>query len=113
MSSAKTPRPGLAIAPEVARAGDVLTVCQLDRQGRALHDLIVLGRKLDRMGIGLMSAPAKIDTSSGGGRLVFHVFGTLAESERNLVRGRKSGWSEVLGLAQTQTPARGFTRKQH
>jgi len=113
MSSAKTPRPGLAIAPEVARAGDVLTVCQLDRQGRALHDLIVLGRKLDRMGIGLMSAPAKIDTSSGGGRLVFHVFGTLAESERNLVRGRKSGWSKLLDLAKRQPVAKLYAEKQH
>jgi DNA invertase Pin-like site-specific DNA recombinase len=40
---------------EVARAGDVLTVWRLDRLGRSLHDLILLGRKLDEMGVGLMS----------------------------------------------------------
>jgi len=55
---------------------------------RSLHDLILLGRKLDEMGIGLMSVQEKIDTSSSGGRLVFHMFGALAEFERNLVRER-------------------------
>src|SRR3954452_2872717 len=55
ISGAKAARPGLAMALEVARAGDVLTVWRLDRLGRSLHDLILLGRKLDEMGIGLMS----------------------------------------------------------
>jgi DNA invertase Pin-like site-specific DNA recombinase len=53
ISGAKAARPGLAMALEVARAGDVLTVWRLDRLGRSLHDLILLGRKLDEMGIGL------------------------------------------------------------
>jgi|SRR5215210_4302404 DNA invertase Pin-like site-specific DNA recombinase len=88
ISGAKAARPGLAMALEVARAGDVLTVWRLDRLGRSLHDLILLGRKLDEMGIGLMSVQEKIDTSSSGGRLVFHMFGALAEFERNLVRER-------------------------
>src|SRR3954447_855041 len=69
ISGAKAARPGLAMALEVARAGDVLTVWRLDRLGRSLHDLILLGRKLDEMGIGLMSVQEKIDTSSSGGRL--------------------------------------------
>ena len=77
MSGAKAARPGLNLALEVARAGDVLTVWRLDRLGRSLHDLILLGRKLDEMGIGLMSVQEKIDTSSSGGRLVFHMFGAL------------------------------------
>src|SRR5271154_4853027 len=86
MSGAKAARPGLTLALEVARTGDVLTVWRLDRLGRSLHDLILLGRKLDEMGIGLMSVQEKIDTGSSGGRLVFHMFGALAEFERNLVR---------------------------
>ncbi len=53
----------------------MLTVWRLDRLGRLLHDLILLGRKLDEMGIGLMSVQEKIGTSSSGGRLVFHIFG--------------------------------------
>jgi hypothetical protein len=68
MSGAKAARPGLAMALEVARAGDVLTVWRLDRLGRSLHDLILLGRRLDEMGVGLMSLREKIDTSSSGGR---------------------------------------------
>src|SRR5579875_1774723 len=68
MSGAKAARPGLAMALEVARAGDVLTVWRLDRLGRSLHDLILLGRRLDEMGVGLRSLREKIDTSSSGGR---------------------------------------------
>ena len=89
ISGAKAARPGLAMALEVARAGDVLTVWRLDRLGRSLHDLILLGRKLDEAGVGLMSVQEKIDTSCSGGRLVFHMFGALAEFERNLVRERQ------------------------
>jgi DNA invertase Pin-like site-specific DNA recombinase len=73
------------MALEVARAGDVLTVWRLDRLGRSLHDLILLGRKLDEMGIGLMSVQEKIDTSSSGGRLVFHMFGALADDAESVV----------------------------
>ena len=60
-------RPGLAVALEVARSGDVLVVWRLDRLGRSLHDLIVLAKQLDGAGIGLMSLQEKIDTSSSGG----------------------------------------------
>ena len=83
MSGAKAARPGLTLALEVARAGDVLTVWRLDRLGRSLHDLILLGRKLDELGIGLMSVQEKIDTSSSGGKLVFHMFGALADDMRS------------------------------
>ena len=88
MSGAKAARPGLAMVMEVARSGDVLTVWRLDRLGRSLHDLILLAEKLDDVGIGLMSLQEKIDTSSSGGKLIFHMFGALAEFERNLIRER-------------------------
>ena len=84
MSGAKAARPGLAQAMEMARAKDVLTVWRLDRLGRSLHDLIVLTRTLDDAGIGLISLQGKIDTSSSGGKLIFHMFGALAEFQRNL-----------------------------
>jgi DNA invertase Pin-like site-specific DNA recombinase len=106
MSGAKAARPGLTMALEVARTGDVLTVWRLDRLGRSLHDLIVLGRKLDEMGIGLMSVQEKIDTSSSGGRLVFHMFGALAEFERNLVRERTQA-----GLNAARARAQGWASK--
>jgi DNA invertase Pin-like site-specific DNA recombinase len=88
ISGAKAERPGLALALEVARAGDTLIVWRLDRLGRSLHDLILLARKLEEAGIGLMSVQEKIDTSSSGGRLIFHMFGALAEFERDLIRER-------------------------
>ena len=126
ISGAKAARPGLAMALEVARAGDVLAVWRLDRLGRSLHDLILLGGKLDEMGIGLMSVQEKIDTSSSGGRLVFHMFGALAEFERNLVRertqagltaararGRKGGRPKVLDPAKRQLVAKLYAEKQH
>ena len=126
ISGAKAARPGLAMALEVARDGDVLTVWRLDRLGRSLHDLILLGRKLDERGIGLMSVQEKIDTSSSGGRLVFHMFGALAEFERNLVRertqaglnaararGRKGGRPKVLEPAKRQLAVKLYNEKQH
>ena len=126
ISGAKAARPGLAMALEVARAGDVLTVWRLDRLGRSLHDLILLGRKLDEMGIGLMSVQEKIDTSSSGGRLVFHMFGALAEFERNLIRerteaglaaararGRKGGRPRSLGKDKRRLVVQLYNGKQH
>jgi DNA invertase Pin-like site-specific DNA recombinase len=87
-SGAKADRPGLKLALEVARAGDLLVVWRLDRLGRSLGDLIALGRTLERRGVGLKSLKEQIDTTSSGGRLVFHMFGALAEFERDLVRER-------------------------
>jgi DNA invertase Pin-like site-specific DNA recombinase len=67
MSGAMAARPGLAMALEVARAGDVLAVWRLDRLGRSLHDLILLGRRLDEMGVGQTCAQEKIGARSSGG----------------------------------------------
>lgn len=107
MSGAKAARPGLAMVTEVARSGDVLTVWRLDRLGRSLHDLILLAEKLDDVGIGLMSLQEKIDTSSSGGKLIFHMFGALAEFERNLIRERT-----YAGLAAVRSHAAGGRASQ-
>ena len=88
ISGAKAERPGLALALEVARAGDTLVVWRLDRLGRSLKDLIALAERLDKRGIGLRSLKEALDTTSSGGRLVFHMFGALAEFERDLIRER-------------------------
>ena len=88
ISGAKAERPGLALALEVARAGDTLVVWRLDRLGRSLKDLIALAEGLDKRGVGLKSLKEALDTTSSGGRLVFHMFGALAEFERDLIRER-------------------------
>lgn len=87
-SGAKTARPGLSLALEVARTGDVLVVWRLDRLGRSLKDLIELVSTLAAQGVGLSSLQASLSTTNHSGRLIFHLFGALAEFERNLIRER-------------------------
>jgi DNA invertase Pin-like site-specific DNA recombinase len=87
-SGASTERLGLTHVLETARRDDILVVWRLDRLGRSLKHLIHLVEKLDQQGIGLRSLQENIDTTTSGGRLVFHLFGALAEFERNLIRER-------------------------
>lgn len=84
ISGAKAEKPGLKKALDYLRAGDVLAVWRLDRLSRSLKDLIELINQLEEKGIGLKSIHESIDTSSTSGKLIFHIFGALAEFERNL-----------------------------
>lgn len=88
MSGAKAERPGLSQALDQLRAGDVLVVWRLDRLGRTLTNLIALLNDLQARGIGFQSLTESIDTTTPGGKLIFHVFGALAEFERDLIRER-------------------------
>ena len=81
-------RPGLERALDSLREGDTLIVWRLDRLGRSLKDLIELVGQLERKGVALRSLQEANDTTSPGGKLIFHVFGALAEFERNLIRER-------------------------
>ena len=81
-------RSGLDRARDLLRRGDVLVVWRLDRLGRSLKHLIELITELEGGGIGFLSLQEAIDTTTPGGKLVFHVFGALAEFERNLIRER-------------------------
>lgn len=87
-SGAKTDRPGLAEALAYVRNGDVLVVWKLDRLGRSLPHLIDTVAKLEKRGVGFKSITEAIDTTTPGGRLVFHIFGALGEFERDLIRER-------------------------
>jgi DNA invertase Pin-like site-specific DNA recombinase len=88
MSGAKADRPGLKQAFDFARSGDTLIVWRLDRLGRSLKDLIALVEELESRKIGFRSLQESIDTTTSGGKLIFHLFGALAEFERNLIRER-------------------------
>ena len=88
ISGAKADRPGLKKALDFARAGDTLIVWRLDRLGRSLKDLIALVEELETSKIGFRSLQESIDTTTSGGKLIFHLFGSLAEFERNLIRER-------------------------
>jgi DNA invertase Pin-like site-specific DNA recombinase len=87
-SGAKTERIGLEEALNYVRKGDTLVVWRLDRLGRSLPHLITTMTDLEERGIGFKSLTENIDTTTSGGKLIFHIFGALAEFERNLIRER-------------------------
>lgn len=88
ITGSKIQRPGLEAALEFARENDVIVVWRLDRLSRSLKDLIEMVALLDSKKVGLRSLHESIDTSSSSGKLIFHIFGALAEFERNLIRER-------------------------
>lgn len=73
---------------EHVRTGDTLVVSRLDRLGRSLSHLIQTATGLEARGVGFKSLQEGIDTTTSGGKLVFHIFGVLAEFERLLIRER-------------------------
>jgi DNA invertase Pin-like site-specific DNA recombinase len=87
-SGKNTARPELEACLKSLREGDTLIVWRLDRLGRSLADLIRLTQALQGRGVGFASLTERIDTRSPTGQLVFHLFGALAEFERNLIRER-------------------------
>ncbi|MGX1841163.1 recombinase family protein [Streptomyces diastaticus] len=72
-------------ALDYARPGDTLVVPSLDRLGRSIQDLIAIVGGLRKRGIGFQSLHESLDTTTPGGRLVFHVFAALAEFIRELI----------------------------
>jgi DNA invertase Pin-like site-specific DNA recombinase len=87
-SGAKAERKGLEDALEYVREGDILVVWRLDRLGRSLKHLIETITELNNRNIGFKSLTENIDTTTSGGKLVFHIFGALAEFERDIIRER-------------------------
>ena len=98
---AKSDRPGLTEALNFMREGDVLVVWKLDRLGRSLKHLIetVLGLRLAQKGF--RSLQENVDTNTSGGKLFFHIFGALAEFERDIIRDRTKA-----GLASARSRGR-------
>lgn len=93
-SGALRDRPELKAAIDYVREGDTLVVWKLDRLARSLKQLIETVAMLEARGIGLRSLTESIDTTTAGGRLIFHIFGALAEFERTVIRERtKAGLS--------------------
>jgi DNA invertase Pin-like site-specific DNA recombinase len=105
VSGSVTERPGLTQALSHLRPGDTLVVWRLDRLGRSLPHLIETVAQLQQRGVGFRSLQEQIDTTTSGGKLVFHVFGALAEFERDLIRERTHA-----GLAAARARGRLFGR---
>src|SRR3954447_11471756 len=125
-SGGKATRTGLAQALALLRQGDVLAVWRLDRLGRTLKHLIELMGDLERQGIGFQSVTEAIDTTTANGKLFFHLFGALAEFERNLIRertqaglqaararGRKGGRTKALDAEQRALAVELYERRKH
>ena len=119
-------RSGLARVKELLRAGDVLVVWRLDRLGRSLKHLLELMSELEEKGVGFLSLNEAIDTTTPGGRLIFQVFGALAEFERGIIqertkaglqaaraRGRLGGRPKALNLAQRAMAVDLYCQKKH
>jgi DNA invertase Pin-like site-specific DNA recombinase len=125
-SGAKAERKGLEEALDYVRKGDTLVVWRLDRLGRSLPHLIATMTGLEELGIGFKSLTENIDTTTSGGKLIFHIFGALAEFERNLIRerttagltaarerGRTGGRPKVLTGRQLSIAQSLYNDKQH
>jgi DNA invertase Pin-like site-specific DNA recombinase len=86
---------------EFARSDDIIVVWKLDRLGRSLKQLIEIVTELQRRNVGFRSLTENIDTTSPGGKLIFHIFGSLAKFERDLIRERT-----LAGLAAARARGR-------
>lgn len=127
ISGAKAERPGLLTALSYLRDGqDTLVVWRLDRLGRSLKQLIELITALEERNIGFQSLQESIDTTTSGGKLIFHIFGALAEFERNLIRertkaglaaararGRQGGRPRVLNQRKLQLAYKLYDEQEH
>lgn len=100
-SGAQRDRPQFSAALQYTRTGDTLVVWKLDRLARSLRQLIETVEGLEARGIGFRSLTESIDTTTNGGKLVFHLFAALAEFERGLIRERT-----VAGLAAARARGR-------
>lgn len=99
-------RPELHHCLKALRPNDVLVVWRLDRLGRSLTDLVKIVSDLEQNGVGFESLSEKIETTSAAGRLMFHVFASLADFERNLIKERTQA-----GLAAARARGRSGGRK--
>lgn len=99
-------RPELEKCLQTLRSGDTLTVWRLDRLGRSLKDLVAIVSELEAQEVGFKSLTESIDTTSAGGKLIFHIFGGLAEFERSLIQERTKA-----GLAAARARGRKGGRK--
>ncbi len=113
LSGAKTNRPGLEEILGFIRKGDTLIVWKLDRLGRSLKHLIQVMQLLDERGIYFKSVQESLDTSTPGGKLIFHVFGALAEFERDIIRERTlAGLAAARARGRKGGRPRKLTKKQ-
>ena len=126
VSGAKTARPELLKAREHLRKGDTFIVWRLDRLGRSVKDLLEWVAWFESEGVAFKSLQENIDTSTPTGKLIFHVFASIAEFERSLIqertraglaaarsRGRVGGRKKSLDEVKTKALQSLYDAKEH
>ena len=112
ISGARAERPILAQVLETLRAGDVLVIWKLDRLGRSLTHLLTIVTDLMTRQVGLKSLNDPIDTTTPQGRLIFNLFASLAEFEREVIRERtQAGLSAARARGRLGGRPKGLPRK--
>jgi len=113
VGGATVDRPGLTAALTECRPGDTLVVWKLDRLGRSLPHLVETVRDLGARGVGFKSVQENLDTTTSGGKLIFHIFASLAEFERDLIRERtNAGLSAARARGRTGGRPKGVDQKK-
>ncbi len=113
ITGTKTERPQLQEAIDYARPKDILVVWKLDRLGRSLKNLLTIVNDLEKRQIGLKSLHENIDTTTTTGRLVFHIFASLAEFEKDIIRERtNAGLAAARARGRKGGRPRILTKKQ-
>lgn len=111
-SGIKSDRPQLAAMQQILREGDVIYIYKLDRLGRSLKHLLEMASDFEKRGIGLVSINDHIDTTTTQGRLIFNIFASLAEFERDLIRERtKSGLESARARGRKGGRSRGLSKE--
>ncbi|WP_026465000.1 recombinase family protein [Adhaeribacter aquaticus] len=126
ISGTVSERPALTKVKEILRRGDTLLIWRLDRLGRSLKDLIDWMYYFEQEGIALKSLQENIDTSTATGKLIFHIFASMAEFEKNLIkertmaglsaaraRGREGGRPKKMNNEKRNLAVRLYKEKQH
>ncbi len=111
-SGIKSDRPQLAAMQQILREGDVIYIYKLDRLGRSLKHLLEMTSNFEKRGIGLVSINDHIDTTTAQGRLIFNIFASLAEFERDLIRERtRSGLEAARARGRKGGRSRGLSKE--
>ena len=115
VSGAAKARPQLEALLEHLRKGDVVVVWKLDRLARSLKDLVSLVNQIQEKGTSFQSVNDQIDTTSAQGKFTFHIFASLAEFERDIIRERtKAGLAAARARGRVGGRPKGLSKKaQH
>lgn len=115
VSGAAKARPQLEALLEHLRNGDVVVVWKLDRLARSLKDLVSLVNRIQEKGASFQSVNDQIDTTSAHGKFTFHIFASLAEFERDIIRERtKAGLAAARARGRVGGRPKGLSKKaQH